>query len=30
MYLAERLPHSRHDLVNAGHFAWADAADQSR
>jgi phenylpyruvate tautomerase PptA (4-oxalocrotonate tautomerase family) len=26
-YLAERLPHSRHDLVNAGHFAWADAAD---
>jgi phenylpyruvate tautomerase PptA (4-oxalocrotonate tautomerase family) len=23
----KRLPHSRHDLGNAGHFAWADAAD---
>jgi|SRR5579862_588603 len=26
-YLHERLPHSKHDYVNAGHFAWADAAD---
>jgi pimeloyl-ACP methyl ester carboxylesterase len=26
-YLAERLPHSKHDFVDAGHFAWADAAD---
>jgi pimeloyl-ACP methyl ester carboxylesterase len=27
MYLAERLPHSKHDFVDAGHFAWADAVD---
>ena len=26
-YLHERLPHNRHDHLNAGHFAWADAAD---
>jgi pimeloyl-ACP methyl ester carboxylesterase len=26
-YLHERLPHNKHDYVNAGHFAWADAAD---
>src|ERR1700747_2882498 len=27
-YLHERLPHSKSDKVDAGHFAWADAADQ--
>jgi pimeloyl-ACP methyl ester carboxylesterase len=26
-FLHERLPRSKHDKVNAGHFAWADAAD---
>jgi pimeloyl-ACP methyl ester carboxylesterase len=26
-YLHERLPHNRHDHLDAGHFAWADAAD---
>jgi pimeloyl-ACP methyl ester carboxylesterase len=26
-YLHERLPHNKHDYLNAGHFAWADAAD---
>jgi len=26
-FLNERLPYSKHDKVNAGHFAWADAAD---
>ncbi|HXO23795.1 MAG TPA: alpha/beta hydrolase, partial [Streptosporangiaceae bacterium] len=25
-YLHERLPHNRHDHLDAGHFAWADAA----
>ena len=25
-YLHDRLPHSKHDKVDAGHFAWADAA----
>jgi pimeloyl-ACP methyl ester carboxylesterase len=28
-YLHERLPHSKFDKVNAGHFAWADAADEN-
>ncbi len=27
-YLHERLPHSKLDLVDAGHFAWEDAVDQ--
>jgi pimeloyl-ACP methyl ester carboxylesterase len=27
-YLRERLPHSKSDKVDAGHFAWADAADE--
>jgi pimeloyl-ACP methyl ester carboxylesterase len=27
-YLHERLPHSKSDKVGAGHFAWADAADE--
>jgi pimeloyl-ACP methyl ester carboxylesterase len=27
-YLHERLPHNKSDKVNAGHFAWADAADE--
>jgi pimeloyl-ACP methyl ester carboxylesterase len=27
-YLHERLPHNKLDKVNAGHFAWADAADE--
>src|SRR5882724_12456059 len=27
-YLHERLPHSKSDIVDAGHFAWADAADE--
>jgi pimeloyl-ACP methyl ester carboxylesterase len=27
-YLHERLPHSKSDKVDAGHFAWADAPDQ--
>jgi pimeloyl-ACP methyl ester carboxylesterase len=27
-YLHERLPHSKPDRVDAGHFAWADAADE--
>lgn len=26
-YLHGLLPHSKHDYVNANHFAWADAAD---
>jgi pimeloyl-ACP methyl ester carboxylesterase len=26
-YLHDRLPHNRHDYLNSGHFAWADAAD---
>jgi pimeloyl-ACP methyl ester carboxylesterase len=26
-FLHESLPRSKHDKVNAGHFAWADAAD---
>jgi pimeloyl-ACP methyl ester carboxylesterase len=25
---AEQLPHSKSDKIDAGHFAWADAADQ--
>jgi pimeloyl-ACP methyl ester carboxylesterase len=27
-YLHDRLPHNKHDKVDAGHFAWADAADE--
>jgi len=27
-YLHERLPHSKSDKIDAGHFPWADAADQ--
>ena len=27
-YLHERLPHNKFDKVNAGHFPWADVADQ--
>ena len=27
-YLRERLPHNKLDKVNAGHFAWADVADE--
>jgi len=27
-YLHERLPHSKSDKVDAGHFAWADTADE--
>jgi pimeloyl-ACP methyl ester carboxylesterase len=27
-YLHEQLPHSKSDKIDAGHFAWADAADQ--
>ncbi len=26
-YLHERLPHDKHDVLDSGHFAWADAAD---
>jgi pimeloyl-ACP methyl ester carboxylesterase len=27
-YLHERLPHSKLDIIDAGHFTWEDAADQ--
>lgn len=27
-FLHERLPHSRLDIVDAGHFVWEDAADE--
>ena len=27
-YLHKRLPHNKSDKINAGHFAWADAADE--
>ena len=27
-YLHERLPYNKSDKVNAGHFAWADVADE--
>ena len=27
-YLHKRLPHNKSDMVDAGHFAWADAADE--
>ena len=27
-YLHERLPHNKFDKVNAGHFPWADVADE--
>jgi pimeloyl-ACP methyl ester carboxylesterase len=27
-FLHERLPHSKLDIVDAGHFAWEDAADE--
>jgi pimeloyl-ACP methyl ester carboxylesterase len=26
-FMAERLPHSRLDVLGAGHFTWEDAAD---
>jgi pimeloyl-ACP methyl ester carboxylesterase len=27
-YLHKRLPHNKWDKIDAGHFAWADAADE--
>jgi pimeloyl-ACP methyl ester carboxylesterase len=27
-YLHDRLPHNKRDKIDAGHFAWADAADK--
>jgi pimeloyl-ACP methyl ester carboxylesterase len=27
-FLHDRLPHSKLDIVDAGHFTWEDAADQ--
>jgi pimeloyl-ACP methyl ester carboxylesterase len=27
-YLHERLPRSKLDIVDAGHFTWEDAADE--
>ena len=27
-FLHERLPHSKLNLVDAGHFTWEDAADE--
>jgi pimeloyl-ACP methyl ester carboxylesterase len=27
-FLHERLPHSKLDIIDAGHFTWEDAADQ--
>lgn len=27
-YLHQRLPHNKSDEIHAGHFAWADAADE--
>jgi pimeloyl-ACP methyl ester carboxylesterase len=27
-FLHQRLPHSKLDLLDAGHFTWEDAADQ--
>ena len=27
-FLHERLPHSKLDIIDAGHFAWEDAADE--
>jgi pimeloyl-ACP methyl ester carboxylesterase len=27
-YLHERLPNSKLDLIDAGHFVWEDAADE--
>lgn len=27
-FLHERLPHSKLDVIDAGHFTWEDAADQ--
>ena len=27
-FMAERLPHSRLDILEAGHFTWEDAADE--
>jgi pimeloyl-ACP methyl ester carboxylesterase len=27
-YLHERLPHNKYDKINAGHFPWADVADE--
>ena len=27
-FLGERLPNSKLDIIDAGHFTWEDAADQ--
>ena len=27
-FLYERLPHSKLDIIDAGHFTWEDGADQ--
>jgi pimeloyl-ACP methyl ester carboxylesterase len=27
-FLDQRLPHSKLDVIDAGHFAWEDAADE--
>jgi pimeloyl-ACP methyl ester carboxylesterase len=27
-FLHERLPHSKLDIVDAGHFTWEDAPDE--
>jgi len=27
-FLHQRLPHSKLDLIDAGHFTWEDAADE--
>jgi pimeloyl-ACP methyl ester carboxylesterase len=27
-FLHDRLPHSKLDIIDAGHFTWEDAADQ--
>jgi pimeloyl-ACP methyl ester carboxylesterase len=27
-FLHERLPHSKLDIIDAGHFTWEDAADE--
>jgi pimeloyl-ACP methyl ester carboxylesterase len=27
-FLDQRLPHSKLDIIDAGHFTWEDAADQ--
>jgi pimeloyl-ACP methyl ester carboxylesterase len=27
-FLHQRLPHSKLDIIDAGHFTWEDAADE--